>query len=135
MNQAHATNHFDLDIYQDIDPSSPEVPAYVEGSIQNFTQTGASNLVLAIAINGVIHQTSSTTEKATSKLTTADIRYATGTLPATAEVDRPPIDGNLHFLARIPPGAFTKGANTVTVHGILEDDSGMPSSLINFAQQ
>jgi hypothetical protein len=120
--------------YQDVDPSSSRVPAYVEGQIQNFPQTGSSEMGLAIAVNGVIRQTAVTTKMAISKLTPNDIRDALEAETTSTEENNFPVDGHLHFLARIPPEAFTKGVNTVTVHGILEDDQGVPSSLIHFSQ-
>jgi hypothetical protein len=119
--------------YKAINPSSPEVPAYVEGEIRNFPQKEPSNMALAIAVNGVIRQTTMTTAIATTKLTPADVRHAMRAGSTTTGVNNFPVDGQIHFLARVPPDAFTRGVNTVTVHGILEDDHGMPSSLMHFA--
>ena len=92
-------------------------------------------MVLAIAVNGVIRQTTKTTEMATTKLTSDDVRRAMRAETTSTGVNNFPVNGHMNFLARIPPDVFTKGVNTVTVHGILEDEHGMPSSLMHFVHQ
>jgi hypothetical protein len=79
-------------------------------------------LTIAVAINGVIRNTSRTTRVAVSSLTPEHAAIAD--------------DGDsVHFLVRVPPESFVEGKNTVTVHAVVQDEHGGPVSLVNFAEK
>ena len=103
-----------------VDPSAPRLPAYVKGEIRNYSVAEGSELVVAIAINGVIASTTTTTSVPLSAL----VRD-----PAKA----PDGDGVRYFLGRVPPTALAAGDNEVTLHGIANSQAGRGTSLIHFS--
>jgi hypothetical protein len=106
--------------YRSVDPTASRLPAYVKGEIRDHSPAnGNIDVVVAIAINGVIASTTTTTP------------LPVGTLVRNPEKS-PEDDGVRYFLSRVPPEAFTAGENAVTVHGIEEQGAGRPISLIHF---
>jgi hypothetical protein len=119
--------------YMDIDLESRALPAYVEGEIDGLgSDMDETKLSVAIAVNGVIRNTATTSDLKISSLRSddlpgkIDIESNTGASSKTAKGNRS------HFLARLPPGAFVKGRNEVTVHAIVSDGSGKAVSLLDF---
>jgi hypothetical protein len=111
------------DRYRRLDPMGPRLPAYVEGEIGNLAEgMRTSGLTIAVAINGVIRNTTRTTRVAVSSLT-----------PENAEITEG--DDGVHFLLRAPPESFVEGKNAVTVHAVVDDEHGGPASLLNFAEK
>lgn len=102
-------------------PTESSAQAYVEGEISNqLRKADPEKLKIAIAINGTIVCTTTTTGVAISSLMPKE------------ELEE---DGKIHFLARIPTNSWQNGNNEVTVHEIIQDGPGNPVSLINFAQE
>ncbi len=122
------------DQYHGIDPTSPRVPAYVEGQIRNLPgKLKTPELTLAVAINGVIRSTTKTTTFAISSLGPED---SGPSMPSQGNrAGNAGADDGVHFLARVPPESFVKGSNEVTVHAVEEDEYGRVVSLIGFRER
>jgi hypothetical protein len=120
--------------YQIGNPAGPRVPAYVEGRIQNLpVDLTTPGLAIAVAVNGVIQSTTRTTAVAISGLA-PEKRTASQPLQRS-DRDRNPADGSVHFLVRLPPQSFVRGANEVTVHAVLGAAPGQPVSLLDLSQK
>jgi hypothetical protein len=117
-----------------VDPTGQRLPAYVEGEIENLPEDmEASDLAIVIAINGVIRSTTKTTQAMISSLTPEG---GTPSKPPNGESSAISREGDgVHFLMRVPPGTFARGKNEVTIHGVVEDEQGRPTALLDFAQQ
>lgn len=103
--QAEATI-YDPDKYLDMDPSGPELPAYVEGQIDGYqSPAGNGGPAVGVTVNGVIRGTS------------------------WAEVAE---DGVMRFLVRVPPQAFRAGDNDVQVYAIVAAQDTAAVSLVSF---
>jgi hypothetical protein len=122
--------------YGSVDLEAARLPAYVEGEIHDLPRSiDASELILAVAVNGVIQQTTKTTSISITALLPNNPRAAkpSGTTQAPEGSDAS--DRHTRFLVRLPPESFSQGANTVTVLAVVEDESGTPVALIHFAQE
>jgi hypothetical protein len=120
--------------YHIVDPAGPRLPAYVEGRITNLPAAMAiAELPIAVAVNGVIRSTTATTTVSISGLPTGT---RNGSNPIHT-IDRAsnPVDGIVHFLARLPAQSFAPGRNEVTVHAVVEDENGALLSLIEFHRE
>jgi hypothetical protein len=117
-----------------VDPTGQRVPAYVEGEIENLPEDmEASDLAIVIAINGVIRSTTKTTQAMISSLTPEG---GTPSRSPNGENSAIPREGDgVHFLMRVPPGTFVGARNELTIHGVIEDEQGRPTALLDFAQQ
>jgi hypothetical protein len=108
----------------------------VEGEIHDLPRSiDASELILAVAVNGVIQQTTKTTSISITALLPDNLRAAKSSGPTPAPEGSDVSDRPTRFLVRLPPESFSQGANTVTVHAVVEDESGTPVALIHFAQE
>ena len=91
-----------------VDAAGSQVPAYVKGQISGLPSgTRASDLILAVAMNGVIRSTARAMDK----------------------------DGKITFLTRIPPSSYTEEMNQVSVHLVNLDKDGTPTSLTNLVEK
>jgi hypothetical protein len=116
-----------------VDPEGTRLPAYVDGQIHDLPQQlEASELILAIAVNGIIRNTTKTTQLDTSSLRPG------GRDPSWRNMDEDGLDGppasqqEAYFLARLPTGAYVKGRNEVTVHAVISDGPSGAISLLDF---
>jgi hypothetical protein len=119
--------------YEEIDLQSLKIPAYVEGEITIPSGSyNVANVELAVAINGVIRNTTKTTNL---KIGTLMPKSRTEN-SATKEVVSSPGLGDTanraYFLMRVPPSSFINGKNEVSIHAINTNDDGKVSSLQNF---
>jgi hypothetical protein len=95
----------DREILLDIDPQGPSVPAYIEGEIQgDVSMLRQPNPALVVAVNGIIKGS-----------TTASVS-----------------DVSAKFMFRVPPNSFRQGRNEVSVHAVIEDQSGAILGLTTF---
>lgn len=107
--------------YPNNKPNGARVQAYVEGEITNELRIlNPDNLQIAVAINGTIASTTTSTGMTISSLMPKKKLEA---------------DNKIHFLARIPRGHWRDTKNEISVHAIVENDRGHPVSLINFTHQ
>jgi hypothetical protein len=116
------------------DPDSRRLRAYVEGQIL-LDQGGnleTAEQALAIAVNGVIRSTTKTTRFAIGKLRPKERNPNWQEMIGDDNGEPAASHEALYFLARLPPGAFVKGRNEVTVHTIVSDESGEAVSLLDF---
>jgi hypothetical protein len=116
-----------------VDPEGTRLPAYVDGQIHDLPQQlEASELILAIAVNGIIRNTTETTQLDTSSLRPG------GRNPSWHDTVEDGLDGppasqqEAYFLVRLPTGAYVKGRNEVTVHAVISDGPGGAISLLDF---
>jgi hypothetical protein len=120
--------------YRGIEPTGPRVPAYVEGTIRNLPETmKASNVTIAVAVNGVIRSTTKTTAVAISSLRPQSRTASAAPHWGSATDGR--ANDIVHFLVRVAPESFVRGRNEVTVHAVVEDEQGRPVSLMNLTHE
>jgi hypothetical protein len=115
--------------YRGVDPTAPRLPAYVEGRIDDLPASLATpDLAIAVAVNGVIRNTTNATRTAISSLRPQNARDARRSR-REGVVDAAP-RGTVHFLVRVPPQSLVKGRNEVTIHAVVEDKDGHLVSLL-----
>lgn len=99
-----------LDKFKNVNPESAILPGYVEGTItaraNQSVGPDVSNTALVIAVNGIVRTTTRTWEE----------------------------EGELKFISRLPSKSFIKGANDISVYGIITDKQGQITSLFSFAE-
>jgi hypothetical protein len=119
-----------------VDPEATRLPAYVDGQIIDLPeQFEASELTLAIAVNGIIRNTTKTTQLDTSSLRPRG-RDPSWDSTVEASSDAPPASQpEAYFLARLPPGAYVRGRNEVTVHAIISNGRDGAISLVDFSYE
>ncbi len=116
-----------------VDPESTRIPAYIDGQILGLPeQLEASELVLAIAVNGIIRNTTKTTQLETGSLRPGG-RNPSWHNPVEDAPDTPHASQKkAYFLARLPPDAYVKGRNELTIHAVMTDGPVGAISLLDF---
>lgn len=116
-----------------VDPGATRIPTYVDGQILHLPeQMKASELVVAIAVNGIIKCTTRTTRLDTSSLSPQSRNPSWHNGVEDEPVVQSASQHGAYFLALLPPDAYAKGRNEVTVHAILPGGPDAQMSLLDF---
>lgn len=125
--QSQEKAKFDRPRYRPDSINKSKVQAYVEGSFTNKLEGfDVKNTKIAIAVNGIIVNTTLSTSVPVSELGKG--RRVDG----HRQMEE---DGNIHFLARIPLNSWSETANEVSVHVIIGDSGSNSVSLLGFSSE
>jgi hypothetical protein len=118
-----------------VDPTGMRLPAYVDGQLIDLPEgLKVQELALAVAVNGIIRSTTTTTLLRTSSL------RPQGRSPVWHD-EASAKDGSANagqhgsfFLALLPPTAFEKGKNEISIHVIVADETSGEISLLDLGR-
>jgi hypothetical protein len=117
----------------DIDLESRALPAYVEGEIDGLgSDMDETKLSVAIAVNGVIRNTATTSDLKISSLRSDDLPGKNGLEEATGSNHKTATGDRSYFLARLPAESFVAGENQVSIYAISVNAEEQADTLFNF---
>lgn len=120
-----------------VKPESPAVPAYVEGHISGLpADLAAKPLAISIAVNGIVRNTTYTTELRISSLRPQGSKPIWNKNSDTESASGNSMKQRDHFfLAYLPADSFKKGRNEIIIHGLVAGDRGNDIELLEIEQE